>query len=298
MSNGKINTNPQSKLSSQVALHKRSQSLSRKGNILANARVYLSGPMDFVASRVEEKKFGWRNRVAEFLQRFGTIVYDPWNKPQVTGMPHYGKEDEFSTSKRKNWTYHNNEKGDKIRAELCDQFWPTLHIDLRMTDTADFLIAYCPTNIYSVGTVNEIVVARTQNKPVLLVTPPVIFPPYDNLVSHLKQAKDKKGQQLLAELVQQAPLRPNPRAIPSMWYMALIDAHYFFDGFGFAKYMKEFGWEAGALDEHEKEFPPERPLLPYLEGLDKNIPQRYDLERDKYVENPEWLIFEGIAERK
>ncbi len=298
MSNGKINTNPQSKLSSQVALHKRSQSLSRKGNILANARVYLSGPMDFVASRVEEKKFGWRNRVAEFLQRFGTIVYDPWNKPQVTGMPHYGKEDEFSTSKRKNWTYHNNEKGDKIRAELCDQFWPTLHIDLRMTDTADFLIAYCPTNIYSVGTVNEIVVARTQNKPVLLVTPPVIFPPYDNLVSHLKQAKDKKGQQLLAELVQQAPLRPNPRAIPSMWYMALIDAHYFFDGFGFAKYMKEFGWEAGALDEHEKEFPPERPLLPYLEGLDKNIPQRYDLERDEYVENPEWLIFEGIAERK
>lgn len=298
MSNGKINTNPQSKLSSQVALHKRSQSLSRKGNILANARVYLSGPMDFVASRVEEKKFSWRNRVAEFLQRFGTIVYDPWNKPQVTGMPHYGKEDEFSTSKRKNWTYHNNEKGDKIRAELCDQFWPTLHIDLRMTDTADFLIAYCPTNIYSVGTVNEIVVARTQNKPVLLVTPPVIFPPYDNLVSHLKQAKDKKGQQLLAELVQQAPLRPNPRAIPSMWYMALIDAHYFFDGFGFAKYMKEFGWEAGALDEHEKEFPPERPLLPYLEGLDKNIPQRYDLERDEYVENPEWLIFEGIAERK
>lgn len=298
MSNGKINTNPQPKLSSQVALHKRSQSLSRKGNILANARVYLSGPMDFVASRVEEKKFGWRNRVAEFLQRFGTIVYDPWNKPQVTGMPHYGKEDEFSTSKRKNWTYHNNEKGDKIRAELCDQFWPTLHIDLRMTDTADFLIAYCPTNIYSVGTVNEIVVARTQNKPVLLVTPPVIFPPYDNLVSHLKQAKDKKGQQLLAELVQQAALRPNPRAIPSMWYMALIDAHYFFDGFGFAKYMKEFGWEAGALDEHEKEFPPERPLLPYLEGLDKNIPQRYDLERDEYVENPEWLIFEGIAERK
>ena len=106
------------------------------------------------------------------------------------------------------------------------------------------------------------------------------------------------GQQLLAELVQQAPLRPNPRAIPSMWYMALIDAHYFFDGFGFAKYMKEFGWEAGALDEHEKEFPPERPLLPYLEGLDKNIPQRYDLERDEYVENPEWLIFEGIAEIK
>jgi hypothetical protein len=254
--------------------------------------------MDFVASRVEEKKFGWRNRVAEFLQRFGTVIYDPWNKPQVTGMPHYGKEDEFSTSKRKNWTYHNGEKGDKIRAELCDQFWPTLHIDLRMTDTADFLIAYCPTNIYSVGTVNEIVVARTQNKPVLLVTPPVTFPPYDNLLSHLNQVKDRKGQQLLTELAKETPLRPNPGAIPSMWYMALIDAHYFFDGFGFAKYMKEFGWEPGAMDEHEKEFPPQRPLLPYLDGLNNKIPERYDLERDKYMENPEWLIFEGIPRRE
>lgn len=298
MSSGKINTNHQSKLASQIALRKRSQYLHGKGNILVNARVYLSGPMDFVASRVEEKKFGWRNRVAEFLQRFGTVVYDPWNKPQVTGMPHYGKEDEFSTNKRKNWTYHNNEKGDKIRAELCDQFWPTLHIDLRMTDTADFLIAYCPTNIYSVGTVNEIVLARSQNKPVLFVTPPVTFPPYDDLVHHLKETKDKQGLQLLNELAQQAPLRPNPEAIPSMWYMALIDAHYFFDGFGFAKYRKEFGWEVGALDEHERKFPPKRPLLPYLEGLDKRIPRRYDLERDEYVENPEWLIFEGVAARK
>lgn len=297
MSDTKASLKPHLKTARELALRKRTQALRKKGHILGNARVYLSGPMDFVASRVEEKRFGWRNRVAEFLQRFGTIVYDPWNKPQVTGMPHYGKEDEFSTSKRKNWTYDHAEKGDRIRAGLCDQFWPTLHIDLRMTDTADFIIAYCPTNIYSVGTVNEIVVARMQNKPVLLVTPLVTFPPYDELESHLRLTKDKKGQKLLAELAQQAPLRPNPEAIPSMWYMALIDAHYFFDGFGFAKYMKEFGWEAGALDKHEKKFPPKRPLLPYLEKLNKKIPPRYDLERDEYVENPEWLIFESITEK-
>ena len=36
-----------------------------KPNLLRNTRVYLSGPMDFVASREVEKKFGWRNRVSD-----------------------------------------------------------------------------------------------------------------------------------------------------------------------------------------------------------------------------------------
>src|SRR5260221_14762134 len=32
-------------------------------HFLRGARVYLSGPMDFVASRADEKKLGWRNRI-------------------------------------------------------------------------------------------------------------------------------------------------------------------------------------------------------------------------------------------
>jgi hypothetical protein len=79
--------------------------------------------------------------------------------------------------------------------------------------------------------------------------------------------------------------------MPSMWYMALIDGHYFFDGFGFKPYMDEFGWKPGALDAHEEEFPPKRPLLPYLQQANRQLPKRYDLEQDAYVENPEWLIF-------
>jgi hypothetical protein len=274
---------------SQKALALRSKALSEKENILSGATVYLSGPMDFVASRKEEKEFGWRNRVGQFLQHCGVTVYDPWNKPPVAGLPHYGKEDEFSTNKRNDWTYESSEAGDRTRAELCDEFWPTLHIDLRMTDTADFLVAYCPTNIYSVGTVHEIVMARLQHKPVLFVSPPVTFPKYEELEKHLEG--DEKGSALLTELAQQAPLRPNPGAMPSMWYMALIDGHYFFDGFGFKPYMDEFGWKPGALDAHEEEFPPKRPLLPYLQQANRQLPKRYDLEQDAYVENPEWLIF-------
>ena len=40
--------------------------------------MYLSGPMDFVASRASEKQFGWRNRMSQFLQTMGTTVFDPW----------------------------------------------------------------------------------------------------------------------------------------------------------------------------------------------------------------------------
>ena len=284
---------PAGKSAAQKALTKRSSAMKKKENILSDATVYLSGPMDFVASRKEEKEFGWRNRISQFVREYGVTVYDPWYKPEVNGMPHYGKEDEFSTNKRNSWTYENTKQGDRTRAELCSEFWPTLHIDLRMTDTADFLIAFVPTNIYSVGTVHEIVMARAQHKPVLFVSPPVTFPVYDELEQHLDAQGDKEGKKLLGELAQQAPLRPNPGAMPSMWYMALVDGHYFFDGFGFAQYAKQFGWKKGALDEHEEKFPPKRPLLPYLEKLnDTGLPKRYDLEQDKYVENPEWLIFD------
>jgi hypothetical protein len=286
---------PAEETASEQALDRRTEALEEKKNVLSGATVYLSGPMDFVASRQEEKEFGWRNRVGQFLKRYGVTVYDPWNKPPVAGLAHYGKEDEFSTNKRNDWTYDDSEKGDKTRAELCDEFWPTLHIDLRMTDTADFLVAYCPTNIYSVGTVHEIVMARLQHKPVLFVTPPVTFPVYDELQSHLTGKNDEAGLELLEKLAAQAPLRPNPKALPSMWYMALVDAHYFFDGFGFAAYVDEFGWKPGAMDQHEKDFPPQRPLLPYIEQLNTHVPKRYDLGRDQYVENPEWLIFDVDA---
>jgi hypothetical protein len=49
-----------------------------KPNLLRNTRVYLSGPMDFVASREAEKKFGWRKPgSANFFRRFGVTVFDP-----------------------------------------------------------------------------------------------------------------------------------------------------------------------------------------------------------------------------
>lgn len=277
-------------------LAKRTQQLDKRGNILDSATVYLSGPMDFVPDREKEKRVGWRTRVSEFLEKHGTTVYDPWNKPGVSGFPHYGKEDEFTAKERERWTYDRAESGRRTRAELSETFWPTVHIDLRMTDLADFVIAYCPTNIYSVGTVHEIAMARQQHKPVLLVTPRLARPTsVQTLRTHLADVGDTVGQQLLDTVEAEANLL-NPNAIPSLWYMGMLESEdYFFDGFGFDEYREEMGWteENDLLDPREtaEETRPRRPLLRYLEELNNAIPTTYSLARGAEHENTDWLIF-------
>lgn len=273
----------------EKTLSGRSEAL-RGGDILSHASVYLSGPMDFVASREEEKRNGWRTRISQFLDQYGTRVFDPWEKPQVVGMPHYGKEDEFTVNKRDAWHYDGKE-GDRTRAELAAEFWPTLHIDLRMVDVSDFVIAYCPTNVYSVGTVHEIVVACTQHKPVLFVSPKINVQPLEELRSHLEDRNDTRGSELFNELLREFPAKPNAEGIPSLWYMALVDPNYFFDGFGFEQYREGFGWERSPLDEREEHLEVKRPLLPFLASLNERVPKRFDLSQDEYVENPDWLIF-------
>src|SRR5437588_9940473 len=92
-----------------------------KPNLLRDARVYLSGPMDFVASRASEKKAGWRNRVGEVLRALGVTVFDPWFKPEVRGLHQYGREDDTDSPARTRWTFltgdADTEKGRKDRRE-------------------------------------------------------------------------------------------------------------------------------------------------------------------------------------
>ena len=79
--------------------------------VMQGARVYLSGPMDFVASRAAERKFGWRNRVGEFLEAMGVTVFDPWFKPDVRGLYEYGREDVKSGERiKQRWTYEPGRK--------------------------------------------------------------------------------------------------------------------------------------------------------------------------------------------
>jgi hypothetical protein len=263
-----------------------------RSGLLQNARVYLSGPMDFVASRIAEKKTGWRNRVGEFLQAAGATVFDPWVKPAVLGLHEYGREDEKSVDRiRREWTFAKGPKGAEARAWCANEFWETLHIDLRMVDTSDFTIAYVPTNIYSVGTPHEIIMATLQHKPVLFVTPPVVFPSLGALREHLQN--DPDGLELLERLKSEVPIKENPRGIPSLWYMPLVGGESFFDGFGFEPYRKKCGWKQDIpLDAHERRFKPKRPLLPYLEALNKKLPDKWDSKLRRFVPNDDWLLWD------
>jgi hypothetical protein len=261
-------------------------------NFLRGARVYLSGPMDFVASRADEKKLGWRNRIGDFLRAHGAIVFDPWFKPAVRGLQQYGLEDENTVDVRETWSFAPDQTGDEARAACAAQFWETVHIDLRMVDTSDFTIAYVPTNIYSVGTAHEIILSRMQYKPVLFVSPPVTFPALDKLREHLKSRGDAEGAALLDQLGKEVPIKPNPRAIPSLWYMPLIGANNFFDGFGFADYSERFQWASIPMDEQEQRHPPQNPLLPFIEKLAHEIPKRWDNKLKQYTPNDDWLLWE------
>jgi hypothetical protein len=271
-----------------------------KKNVFKGARAYLSGPMDFVASRAKEKKYGWRNRLGQFLKSYGVTVLDPWNKPGIRGLYEYGKEDVQSVNARKNWTFAPNEEGARARGECAATFYQTLHIDLRMVDISDFIIAYCPTNIYSVGTVHEIVVARQESKPVLFVSPKVTFPTLTALEKALNKHPD--ARKLLEQLKTELPIKENERGIPSLWYMPLVGCENFFDGFGFniEAYRKKYNWTLGSeLDEQEKRYPPQRPLLPYLESIAAGeFPQRWDHGSKTLVPNDDWLLMEQAIQIK
>jgi hypothetical protein len=255
--------------------------------------------MDFVASRQNEKKFGWRNRVGQFLKKHGVTVFDPWNKPNIRGMYEYGKEDEKSIETRDLWSFSPTMKGIKARGKCAGNFWETLHIDLRMVDISDFVIAYCPTNIYSVGTVNEIVVARQQQKPVLFVSPPVTFPTLKELEKEI--AGNARAMALLEKLKIELPIKENEKGIPSLWYMPLVGSESFFDGFGFTmnSYREDFKWmEDSNLDKGEKKCPPKRPLLPYLEKIVRGeFPKRWNYSSEKLVDNDNWLLMDEVLSK-
>jgi hypothetical protein len=262
-----------------------------KPNLLRNTRVYLSGPMDFVASREVEKKFGWRNRVSEFLQELGVTVFDPWFKPEIQGVKEYGREDETTAKVRAQWNFDPSEKGASARASCADHFWPALHMDLRMVDTSDFIVAYVPTNVYSVGTPHEIILCRSERKPVLFVSPPVKFPALDRLRDHLSKKGDSEGSRMLKDLEVQVPIKENPDGSPSLWYMPLIGGEHFFDGFGFAQYRDRFKWQRVEMDDREDTEPPQKPLLPFLESLNRQLPQKWDRHQKKFGSNDDWLLW-------
>lgn len=257
-------------------------------NLLAGSRVYLSGPMDFVNSREREKASGWRAQLGGYLEHLGCRVFDPWNKPRVRGLHEYGREDAISDRARRDWTFADGEDGARARAACARGFRETVHIDLRMVDICDFVIAYVPTNVYSVGTPHEIIVARNQKKPVLFVSPPVPMKGLEALRAHLES--DPEGSELLQTLIEEVPIRRNESGLPSLWYMPIVGLEHFFDGFGFDD--PEF--RRVVPDGPTENRPLSRPLIPYLASLAAgNPPKTWDAEAGRWRPDDDWLILDS-----
>jgi hypothetical protein len=138
--------------------------------------------------------------------------------------------------------------------------------------------------------------ARSQHKPVLIVSPPIQFPALKNLRN--KVSGNAELEAALHELVNQVPIKENPTGIPNLWYLPLVHSEYFFDGFGFnnSQLCRRFpNWRKESdLNRREAEVEVQRPLVPYLEKLARRekVPRRWDHLGQKFVPDDDWLIME------
>lgn len=126
---------------------------------LNGSRVYLVGPIDKVADR----GVGWRRELAPFLEKIGIVVLDPTNKPMrnlrdinIINEDHVTR---IIMRQNKDW---------ESLAKLMKQI---RHVDLRLTDICDFVIAYIDPKLLMCGTWEEIFNANRQKKPILCVVP-------------------------------------------------------------------------------------------------------------------------------
>jgi hypothetical protein len=103
---------------------------------------------------------GWRHRVTDVLHARGAIVFNPWRKPAVRGLGSYRREGEQNQPYRERFGYADTDEGAIGRAQRARKALPVLYVDLRMIDTSDLMIAFCPTSVYSVGIVDEMSAIR------------------------------------------------------------------------------------------------------------------------------------------
>ena len=122
-------------------------------NRLRGMRTYLAGAMD----RVADGGVGWRKKVTPLLEERGITVLDPCNKPVQVGI-------EDSLTREKIIKLKESGNYNKIREE----YGVIRTLDLRCIDVSDFVIASIDINVHACGTYEEIAVANSQKKPVLI----------------------------------------------------------------------------------------------------------------------------------
>jgi nucleoside 2-deoxyribosyltransferase len=117
-------------------------------NYLENKKCYLSGPIQYASDEF------WRGEpLFNLKKRFGIDVFDPFADEKQQW------KDEILKAKAGSDT--------SLLVKIAKSF---VRKDLGMVDRSDFLIAYVPTGVQTVGTVHEIINSNNAKKPTLLVT--------------------------------------------------------------------------------------------------------------------------------
>jgi nucleoside 2-deoxyribosyltransferase len=124
-------------------------------NHLKGLRVYLSGNCE----NAEKAGADWRKDITPKLKKLGLVIFDPVHSN--VPLSFCNKQDEFEFVKKL------RKDGDYVT--LRKAMSQVVAADLRMCDVADCIIVYLDSEKPTYGTIDEIVTACNQKKPVYLV---------------------------------------------------------------------------------------------------------------------------------
>lgn len=128
--------------------------MTLKNNILYGASVYLSGPIEYA----NDHGIGWRTKFANLASNMELNILDPTNKPK-----HLFSE----TAKEKYNTKQLKQNNDLAGLR---QFAKNIRrVDLRLVDLSSILVAYIDPKVHMFGTIDEVITAERQQKPLLAI---------------------------------------------------------------------------------------------------------------------------------
>lgn len=128
--------------------------------ILSGTKTYLCGPIEFDV----ENRLSWRAKMHQFLERLGVRVYDPLNK--ADWYPPLTKDNPsiYLDALKGNRTDISTEQSFEAMKFIVD-------VDLRYIHDCEWLICYLPKGVFTVGTIEELVVAAAAGKPIFVFGP-------------------------------------------------------------------------------------------------------------------------------
>lgn len=117
---------------------------------------YLAGPID----RVKDCGMSWRIVLTNMIREAGLslVIFDPTR--EILGVK--ASESDLRNTLENIRLQGNYDEYSRLIEKI-------IHVDLRLVDLSDFIIAKIDPEIFMCGTVHEIVMASLQKKPVLLI---------------------------------------------------------------------------------------------------------------------------------